>query len=493
MTRIREGAVAARAYQENIAKSILEMGNTLVVLPTGLGKTIVALLVIDKLFDKGRILFLAPTKPLSEQHYTRIREMMDIGEDDVALITGLIPPKKRAELWKKRIVVSTPQTARNDILKGRLSLDHALCIFDEAHRAVGNYAYTSVASECAKAGTLVVGLTASPGGSREKIEGILDALCIKNVEIRTAEDKDVVEYVKPTNISWIMIELSGEIRKMRDLLHSMVLERAEALKKLGFVGRFLSKKHLIEMRKRIEKAGGWRKLVAFSQYASLFNLIHMEELLETQGVGTFRNYVERLRARAQSKAILRILNDGRMKEIMDGIEKCEEHPKLGRVVELVKERPEEKILVFAQYRDQIDKIVGELNKNGIRAHRFVGKKGGVTVKEQKETIEMFRRGEFGTMVCTSIGEEGLDLPLVDTVIFYEPIPSEIRTIQRRGRAGRAKAGNVIVLITKGTRDEAFFWASRKREKKMRSIVETMGKKGAHPEKRKVQKKISEFM
>lgn len=497
MTRIKEGAVTPRAYQENIAESILKKGNTLVVLPTGLGKTIVALLVMDRLFDKGRMLFLAPTKPLSEQHYARIREMMDVDEKEIALLTGGVPPKKRKELWKRRIVISTPQTARNDIKNKQLSMDHALCIFDEAHRAVGNYAYTFVASECAKAKTPITGLTASPGGSRKKIDEIMEALHIKNVEIRTATDADVTQYVKPTRVSWIMVELSDEIKKMRNLLHAMIKDRAETLRKLGFVGRFVSKKHLIEMRKRILREGGWRKFVALSQYASLFNLVHMEELLETQGVGTFRNYVDKLRERKQTKAVSRILNDRRMKEIMSRIGECGEHPKLKKVVETVMERPDERILVFAQYRDQIDKIVEELNKNGIRAHRFVGKRNGVTQKEQKETIERFRRGEFSTMVCTSIGEEGLDLPLVDTVIFYEPIPSEIRTIQRRGRAGRSKAGSVVILITKGTRDEAFFWASKKREKKMKSIVEMMGKKEIsirkRGKKRIVQKKMSDFI
>ena len=47
-----------------------------------------------------------------------------------------------------------------------------------------------------------------------------------------------------------------------------------------------------------------------------------------------------------------------------------------------------------------------------------------------------------SLVATSIAEEGLDIPEVDLVVFYEPIPSEIRYIQRRGRTGRKTAGNV---------------------------------------------------
>ena len=81
------------------------------------------------------------------------------------------------------------------------------------------------------------------------------------------------------------------------------------------------------------------------------------------------------------------------------------------------------------------------------------------------------------LVASSIGEEGLDIPAVDSVVFYEPIPSEIRSIQRRGRAGRFKEGEIIILVTRGTRDEYYHWSSFNREKRMKHIITSMqGKK-----------------
>ena len=77
------------------------------------------------------------------------------------------------------------------------------------------------------------------------------------------------------------------------------------------------------------------------------------------------------------------------------------------------------------------------------------------------------------MCSTSIGEEGLDIPEVDAVIFYEPIPSAIRTIQRAGRTARKIKGKLIILITKKTRDESYFYVSRAREKKMHKAIETI--------------------
>ena len=83
------------------------------------------------------------------------------------------------------------------------------------------------------------------------------------------------------------------------------------------------------------------------------------------------------------------------------------------------------------------------------------------------------------MAATSIGEEGLDIPSVDTVVFFEPIPSEIRSIQRRGRAGRLRAGKVVVLITEGTRDEGHLHSSRKKEENMKKIVGRMKRQFAN--------------
>ena len=100
------------------------------------------------------------------------------------------------------------------------------------------------------------------------------------------------------------------------------------------------------------------------------------------------------------------------------------------------------------------------------------------------------------LVATSVAEEGLDIPNCDLVIFYEPVPSEIRYIQRRGRTGRIKKGRAIILMAKGTRDEAFYWSARRKEGKMKRILKGMQSKGMASEKRtarvKKQTRLGEF-
>jgi Fanconi anemia group M protein len=498
---IREDKITFREYQLNIASSAAK-ANTLVILPTGLGKTMIALLVINEFLMKGKkVLFLAPTRPLCDQHYKTIIDYMKIDGDEVILLTGRLRQAERASLWGKgKVIVATPQCIKNDIKKGKISLEGVgLVVMDEVHRAVGNYAYTFVAEECKKSGLHILGLTASPGSSKDRIDGIKNLLDIKNIEIRSEVDVDVKEYVKPMDVAWITVELPREIVEIRSALEEVIEGKLSVLRKVGYIQaksfKSLSKRVLMEIRERMVRDGDkTRMYIGISHHAALMNLMHAHELLETQGITAFLEFFRKLRERdKKSKAVVGILKDARIAEIIMKAENMKiEHPKLRKLLEVISMDKEKMRIVFVQYRAQIRKIVDELNTiDGIKAVQFVGKREGVTQEEQKRTIERFRNKEFNVLVASSIGEEGLDIPSVDEVIFYEPIPSEIRSIQRRGRTARTRAGKVIILITTGTRDEAYYWISRGRERKMRRIVYSMQKELSKSE--EPQKKLSEFL
>ncbi|VVC04043.1 putative ATP-dependent RNA helicase [Candidatus Burarchaeum australiense] len=478
MSYIKPGAVEPRKYQQDIAASALEKGSTLVVLPTGLGKTIVALLIIDDVLGKGKkVLFLSPTKPLAEQHWKKLRECLTLDAEKIVLLTGETAANKRKEEWEKAtIIVATPQTAENDLRAGTATLaGYGLCIFDEAHRTVGKYAYTFVAEECKKHGVKALGLTASPGADRKKIEEIMATLEIENVEMRSESDEDVAGYVKPIEAEWMEVELPRDYAELKKPLEELIAKKAETLRKLGYLFpnvKRVGKGVLMEVQGRILRdRDSWKKFRALSLHAALMNLLHAHELLETQGISTFKEFFRRMEERKEkSKAVQGILEDARIQAMLQKAALVtEEHPKLKLLREVVADKSKTYI-VFVQYRDQVKKIVKELNAAGMNARQFLGKKEGITQKEQQQTIEAFRKGEFNVLVASSIGEEGLDIPSVDCVVFYEPVPSEIRSIQRRGRAGRAKAGKVIFLITKGTRDEVAYWVAKKKEKRMKRIV-----------------------
>ncbi|MDR7666534.1 DEAD/DEAH box helicase [Methanosarcina sp. Z-7115] len=490
---IKPDTVEQRLYQLNLAGKALE-GSSLVVLPTGLGKTIIALFVIASRLQRfgGKVLILSPTKPLVEQHTAFFKKVMTLPEEEVLAFTGSVAPAERERLWAQgKLIVSTPQVIENDLLTKRISLEDVSHItFDEAHRAVGNYAYTFIAEkyfESAK-NPHVLGITASPGSSDEKISEVCQALHVENVAVKTERDRDVLPYVQEKEIEWFQVQLPAEMAEIRSYLEKIFDDRLGTIRDLGFSagsGKYVSKKDLLLLQKQLQgeiRMGGDPKIfTAMSVVAEMMKVNHAVEMVETQGLETLRKYLEKLDAEASSssatKAAKRLMDDLYMRKALYRVKECDvEHPKLELARKIVSEQlegsPDSRVIVFTNYRDTAEIVVNALSGiPGVVPIRFVGqgsryKDKGLTQKQQGEILDKFRAGEYNVLVATSVAEEGLDIPSTDLVLFYEPIPSEIRSIQRKGRTGRQHKGRVIVLVTKNTRDEAYYWSSKNKEKKM---------------------------
>lgn len=486
---IKPKSIEKRAYQVNISKAAAEQ-STLVVLPTGLGKTIIALLVIVDVLQKkkGRILFLAPTKPLVEQHAAFIKEFF-VGVKPT-VFTGEISPSKRDVMWEEsKIIVSTPQVVVNDLISGRTKLNgFGLIIFDETHRAVGEYAYVFIAEKFKEKDGLVLGITASPGSDAKRILEICYNLGITLVEIRSEFDPDVVPYVHEIKVKWIEVTMPLKFADVRKLLKNLLDYYIKDLHRHGFLRgkKPVSTKDLLNVQRVIQaklQAGGSPSLYsAASAQAAAMKVNHALELLETQGVSALENYLDRLKkegmSRGASRAAKAVINHDNFKAMIRKLKKIEvEHPKVRMAIDVVLDQLNRKrssrIIVFTHYRDTSVLISNELAKfKEVRPVRFVGQASrgedkGLSQKKQVELIQKFKGGEYNVLVATSVAEEGLDIPATDLVLFYEPVPSEIRTIQRRGRTGRKRPGRVIVLITKSTRDEAYYWSSIGKEKRMK--------------------------
>jgi len=256
---IKEKTVERRTYQIAIAATAL-MHNTLVILPTGLGKTVIALLVIaSRLLNKdGKALVLAPTKPLVEQHAEFLRRTLKIPEDEIISLSGEIQPEKRAELWNKaKVIVSTPQVIENDLLAGRISLRDVIHVtFDEAHRAVGNYAYVFIAKTYFQQSKdpHVLAITASPGSDVERIQEVVENLGIEEIEIRTEYDPDVKPYVHERVIEWIKVEMPEELKEVRAKFQKALELRFKKLEKLGVLNvkpEDMSKKELLALQEAL--------------------------------------------------------------------------------------------------------------------------------------------------------------------------------------------------------------------------------------------------
>jgi len=487
---IKPDTVSSRAYQLTLAKKALEK-SSLIVLPTGLGKTIIALLVMaDRLKDGKKILMLSPTKPLVEQHAAFFKRTMNIDPDHVAVFTGSVPPSEREEIWKNAsIIISTPQVIENDVLMKRFDLkDVSLVIFDEAHRGTGDYAYVYIAKKYVEQASdpLILGITASPGSTPEKINEVRQNLFIEHVELKTEEDPDVSPYTFEKDVEWVRVNVPDKAAEIKILLESLMDDRFEKLRAMGVMhGNFINKKELLMLQAKLQasiaRGGTPENYKAVSILAEIMKVEHAVDLIQTQGVVPLKKYFERLKEEMEnkggSKATKRLMQDARLIGAMRIAGTADEvNPKTEKVKEIVRQQlaffPSSRIIVFTNFRDTAEFVSKELaSLEGARPVRFVGQASklndkGLSQKKQTEILNAFRSGEFNTLIATSVAEEGLDIPSTDLVIFYEPVPSEIRSIQRRGRTGRNAIGRVVVLISKGTRDEGTYRASQAKEKKM---------------------------
>ena len=496
--------IEPREYQKNIAETAARK-NTLVVLPTGIGKTLIAVMVAVKRLQKfqdSKILVMAPTRPLNAQHKKSFEKFTTINPEKIILVTGKILPNEREKIYKDAIVVvATPQTIRNDLKNGKINLkDFSFVVFDEAHRSVKDYAYTAVARKYKEQAQnpLILGLTASPGGSVEKIEEIKNSLFIEEIEIRSEIEEDVRKYVKETVKDWIYVDFPEEFQMIKGLIENVLKDDLYWLREHHFTATYHpSKTQLLMLQKRIgaqySKTKNFSLIWALIRSAQAIKLEHAIELIETQGIASLHEYLQKI-ASSKKNTDRRMMKDRRVEEILQRVRNVAasgiEHPKMDRLKNLVKELIAEdskiKIIIFANFRATVERIKNMLQKEGMKTEILIGqtmKDGkGMSQQQQIETLRRFGEGEFNVLVGSSISEEGLDVPAVNYAIFYEAVPSEIRAIQRRGRVGRQTTGKIIFLLTKGTRDEAYFHSALRKEKKMHQILGEMKDKVRKKEK-----------
>ena len=500
-----------RQYQLAIANKCVNK-NSLVVLPTGLGKTIIAVLIAAKILEisppNSKIIIMAPTRPLINQHYDTFLEFLTIPESQFCVLTGKISPELRpSHFADHQILFFTPQTLRNDIVSKKYSLDKVcLMIFDEAHHASGDYAYTLLSDEYVEQnpdGTILA-LTASPGASKGKINELCKNLYIpsNNIHIRVRKDSDVKQYIKPMDIYKIGVNLTSLMEDVRKILHNLLEERLQYLSRMGFINiksiplhQKIIRKDLLELNRKLvsiisgerEKTGAYKALSINAQGLILF---HMLELVEQQGLDVLLKYLDKLRKDARkrnsSKANRILASDSRIRRMHLELQKRDDfepntliHPKFlilkNILLDELNKKSDSRILVFVKLRASVKNIADRFKSIlVIKAVRFVGQATkskedkGLSQTEQLEILKKFKKGEYNVLVSTNVAEEGLDIAECDLVVFYDIVASEIRLIQRKGRTARHREGRVIILYCRNTKDEVYLRIALSRLKRMQT-------------------------
>jgi len=518
---IKKNAIEFREYQVNLSKKSSEK-STLVVLSTGLGKTIIAALVAAQRLDKNpesKVVFLAPSRPLVDQQARFLRRVMDLDENLIVCLTGQDGPTKRRELWAEaRVVVMTPQSLQNDLIQRSYSLsDVSLMVYDEAHRGVGDYAYTFIAELYEKQGKnqISLGLTASPGHEAEHIKKVCTNLRLSQVEVRTEKSSDVRKYIVSIESDVRYIQLPPEVEVLRDILFSLLEDYISPITDYGYSipksSRRLSKRDVLRLQGEVRREIGSQTQPSPKLFMLIRNLtaalrvLHLLEFIGTQGLTPTYRYVqgmyEEVRNKKSSKGVKDLVSRPRFSQFENLlhalISKGYRHPKVDAITELVSEQIsvnlDSRILVFTRFRDTAVEVVEMLEQlEDVRVSRFVGQssKGsdkGFSQKKQVEVLDGFRNNEFNVLVATQVGEEGLDIPECNLVVFYDCVPSVVPYIQRRGRTGRRSAGKVVIFVAKGTHDEFYHWSVIKKLKKMPAAL-----KEAEEEQDELQTSLEEF-
>jgi Fanconi anemia group M protein len=504
MPLIRKGAIVKRNYQETIFEVCKDV-NSLIVLPTGLGKTVIAVMIVAHrllVCPTSKVVFLAPTKPLLKQHKETFLHVLDMEYSEIRLLTGEETPKQRVALWLEgKVIFATPQAIVSDLRKHRYGLGKvSLVVFDEAHRAIGKYPYVEIAREYFRQAEApqVVGLTASPGWSEDEIAEIKENLRVERIEARTETSIDVAHFVQPLEVQWVRVQLGSELTLVGRLIDEMVDERIRALVDYRLIKEEdlwkRSRRAMIELMTSLAvqaRSGSGSTPMATYQGLTLasqvIRLYYAQELLNTQGLYALNRYLEKLtvdsESRRASNALKEIVGDARFAVLEDTVRSLlrrgVKHPKLVELLRILQEQlrrnPASRILVFVQFRDTVKQIVDELRNQAISAGPFVGQKNGkgftgMTQTKQVKILRDFKDGLYSTLVATSVAEEGLDIAECDLVVLYDAVPSEVRYIQRRGRVSRHSEGRVVTLITAGTQDERYYLSAISKEKKMRDVI-----------------------
>uniref|UniRef100_A0A8C7SBF3 Fanconi anemia group M protein n=1 Tax=Oncorhynchus mykiss TaxID=8022 RepID=A0A8C7SBF3_ONCMY len=491
-----------RDYQLKISEAAL-FQNTLVCLPTGLGKTFIAAVVMYNFYrwyPSGKIVFMAPTKPLVAQQIEACYNVMGIPQTHMAELTGSTQAQHRQELWRsRRIFFLTPQV---------------LCVvIDEAHKALGNHAYCQVVRQLGSQTQQfrILALSATPGGDTNSVQQVISNLLISHIELRSEESPDIQAHSHQRSLEKVVVPL-GESLAGHQALYLQVLER--------FTGRLiqnramshhdlrsLTKYQLILAREQFRKnppphVMGAQQGVLEGDFALCISLYHGYELLLQMGLRSLFLYVQGIMDGTKEKS--RARNElQRNATFMDLYQEMaamfvkptgpEEpfiysHPKLQKLEEVVlghfktwaesSSTVSTRVMIFSSFRESVQEIAAMLNRHLplVKVMTFMGQasagKGvkGFTQKEQLEVMRMFREGGFNTLVSTCVGEEGLDIGEVDLIVCFDAQKSPIRLVQRMGRTGRKRQGRIVVILAEGREERTYNQSQSNKRKVYKSIV-----------------------
>ncbi|KYQ92605.1 ATP-dependent RNA helicase [Tieghemostelium lacteum] len=473
-----------REYQMSIIKTCF-LQNTFVCLPTSLGKTFIASVVMlnfFRWFPKSKIVFLAHTRGLTNQQIGAFCKYTGISRDQCVMFTGdTIKPSQRAEYWrKKRIFFLTPQILHNDAQSGKCDASQIRCVIaDEAHHVSGKSDYCLSLKEVASQTRFfrIVALSASPGSTDKAIQECINNLLISEMVVKTENSADVKEYVHKKSVDKVLVKLSDPIQKIVRLFPKLCQDPLEYLHKQGCINSPLFENNSQKALKALQTSltlrqnaniGGAGNFVTITHCNNLSNLYMVYKYLVSHGLSIFFKKIQAIQDEPKNNQMKKLLKSGYWGSIYSETQKLinegvyhDKLVELGKIlIEHFKENgTDSRVMVFSSWVDSVAEISDYLDYIAeeiphVTHKKFVGKTNSSS-KIQQKTLEDFVGGLCNVLIATCIGEEGLDIGEVDLVICYDVQQSPIRNIQRTGRTGRKKDGRCLYIIAETYEELSF--------------------------------------
>ncbi|CRL07300.1 CLUMA_CG020279, isoform A [Clunio marinus] len=494
-----------REYQLNISRSCL-FTNCLVCLPTGLGKTFIASVVIYNFyrwFPRCKIIFMAHSRPLVSQQINACYQIVGIPPEETVELTGKSARNKRLELWKsKRVFFATPQVIQNDINDPEFPINsiRLICV-DEAHKAKGKFAYCEVIKRIHAINQKfrVIALSATPGKAEDVIE-IINNLLISKIEVRSENSVDVKQYVYSKEIDVVKIKLA-ELTEIRDeylKITDPYLRKLVEYKAIS--GNNFNKGWIVIQQKKFQMQNHPQKSEITKLFSISVSLLYSLDLLERHGLFIFLNSfkdednVTKMKYFVSQdnnlKLFLEVLNknfkdsnplsmnihslpNGEIPPIYKDLNFG--HPKF----DILKSKLNDyfanggsKSIVFCEYRETVNMIYVMLlqMRPTVQPRMLIGQGGAVSQKDQLQVMKEFRSNKVNVLVTTSVCEEGIDVGEVDLVICFDiSSKNPTRFVQRIGRTGRKRNGKVIILASEGREEDVIKEVIGSKDKLNKSI------------------------
>ncbi|XP_014236277.1 Fanconi anemia group M protein [Trichogramma pretiosum] len=499
-----------REYQFNIVQTAL-FNNTLVCLPTGLGKTFIAAVVMYNFwrwYPSGRVVFMAPTKPLVAQQIEACHDIMGIPSEESIELTGTVNPNKRKQAWiEKRVIFATPQTFQKDLQNELVPFESIKCIvIDEAHRALGKHAYCEIVRLLSTKSKYfrVLALSATPGSKVDHVREVIQNLLISELELRDDSSSDIIPYTNEKSVERVVVSLGRDLDQIKEKYiqvmdpHVRILTKAHLLQ--GNTGN-ISKGRIFMLMKQYESRP--QKLPNHGTIMKTLNVLltmyHAYELLIKHGLRAFYHFynnhsdkfwfnsetnlralLEEVKSYIGDFPIVNIEPNHPIPEIPENL--VFGHKKFMKLREILVEHFESyarqnkstRAIVFVEYRDIVNEVfvLLLLTRPLIRPQMLVGQ-AGQKQKQQMEALEDFRSNKVNVLISTSVGEEGLDVGEVDLIICFDVSSSTpTRLVQKMGRTGRKRSGRVIILLTEGKEELTLQQAMSKKDSLNSKVLES---------------------